>query len=69
MVNVRKLTFKALHANHPEASAVLQCANRYFGTRYYLLIGEERVDCTEELLSIAKEAALIRLTEIINQFV
>jgi hypothetical protein len=68
MVDVKKLTLKALHANHPEASAVLQCDNRYFGTRYYLLIGEERVDCTEELLSIAKKAALINLTEIVNQF-
>jgi hypothetical protein len=68
MVNVKKLTLKTLRANHPEASAVLRCTYRYFGTRYYLLIGEEKVDCTEELLSIAKEAALIRLTEIVDQF-
>ena len=68
MVDVKKLTLKTLHANHPEASAVLQCANRYFGTRYYLLIGGERVDCTEELFSIAHEASLIRLIEITNQF-
>lgn len=68
MVNVKELTLKVLHANHPEASAVLQCANRYFGTRYYLLIGEEKVDCTEELSSIARGIALTNLTEIVEQF-
>ena len=67
MVNVKKLTLKVLRANHPGASAVLQCASRYFGTHYFLLIGEERADCTEELISIANEVALIRLTEIANQ--
>jgi hypothetical protein len=68
MVDVRKLTFKVLYANHPEASAVLQCTNMYYGTRYYLLIGEERVDCTEELSSIARGIALTNLTEIVEQF-
>ena len=68
MVNVKEFTLKVLYANHPEASAVLQCANRYFGTRYYLLIGEERVDCTEELSSIARGIALTNLTEIVEQF-
>ena len=68
MVDVKKLTLKALYANHPEASAVLRCTSRYFGTHYFLLIGEEKVDCTEELFSIAREIALIKLTEIVKQF-
>ena len=68
MADVKKLTLKALRANHPEASAVLQRTNRYFGTRYFLLIGEKEVDCTEELFSIAHEVALVKLTEIVEQF-
>ena len=68
MVDVKKFTLKVLRANHPEASALLQCTNRYFGTHYFLLIGEKEVDCTEELLSIAHEVALMKLTEIVKQF-
>lgn len=55
MSYIMKLALKTLRANHPEASAVLQCTYKYFGTRYYLLIGEKRVDCTEELFSIARK--------------
>jgi len=68
MVDVKNLTLKALRANHPEASALLQHTNRYFGTHYFLLIGEKRIDCTEELFSIAREVALMKLTEIVKQF-
>ena len=68
MTDVKKLTLKALRANHPEASALLQCTNRIIGTRYFLLIGEKRIDCTEELFSIAREVALMKLTEIVKQF-
>ena len=67
MVNVKKLIWKELRAKHPEVSAVLQCDYRYFGIRYFLLIGEERVDCTEEFLSIAAKASQVRLAELANQ--
>lgn len=67
MTDVKKFTLKALRVNHPEASALLQCTNRY-GVHYFFLIGEKEVDCTEELLSIVHEAALMKLTEIVKQF-
>ena len=68
MVNVKKLTLKALRANHPEASVLLKCTNKIIGARYFLFIGEKWIDCTEELFSIAHEVALMKLTEIVKQF-
>ena len=68
MVDVKKLTLKTLYNNHPEASAVLQCTNRHFGTRYFLLIEEKKIDCTEEFFSIAAKASQVKLTELANQF-
>lgn len=67
MVDVKKLTLKTLHANHPEASALVRCTNNIIGTRYFLIVGEDRVDCTEEFLGIAHEAVLIKLMEEVKQ--